>query len=93
MSKGINELVAAAEADAALKDSLSAAQSLEELRLMAAEKGYEVTVEELTEALTPEREVSDAELESVAGGAESGLGLYGVCSAGFTQGPLPSVCM
>jgi len=92
MSMGINDLIAAAESDEQLKAKLSAAQSVEDLKVLAADNGYDVTVAELTEALTPEREVTDAELESVAGGAESGLGVYGICSAGFTQGPLPTVC-
>ena len=65
----IDALVARLASDPAFASALGAAASADDAQRIAAEHGFDVTTGELA-AAPIERELSDADLESVAGGTD-----------------------
>ena len=71
-SDNLNQLLAALRSDPTLKAQLSAATSIEEATAIAKAAGMELTDVDLLAARRLQMpELSDAELEAVAGGAET----------------------
>lgn len=54
----------------AIKDAMEASSGVEAIRGVAAELGFELSLEELEQTLAECQELDDSELESVAGGDE-----------------------
>jgi len=65
-TEAVTQLLAAVDADTAIQEQLKAATSEKDLVRIAQEYGYHFTAEELWATLT--RELSEEQLDSVAGG-------------------------
>lgn len=65
----IKALIEALKSNPQLQQKLSTATSIEEATTLAAEAGYSISVDDITQAVSSSSlELSDAELEAVAGG-------------------------
>lgn len=80
--KGIEALLAAAAADPAILQRFADVSTATDAVAVAAELGYDVTVEEVEAAATAQSEtdLSDGELETISGGAYTSGGEF-LCSS------------
>ena len=68
MTDGLKQFLEAAEGDAALAAKLEATKTPQDFLALAAEKGFALSREDLSSLTAPTGELSDDELDDVAGG-------------------------